>query len=212
VSGFLAALAAIVWLHDEAKAMRQSRATGKPMLIDFRADWCSACKMLDKHTWADPAVQSEIKARFVPLSLDVSHESAATDRLAKRYEVAGLPTILIVVCKVATPGAGCTLPREGQGRFTGYVPPSEMIRVAESSAMRSVRFLAIAAVALLCGAAEMPEHATRLSPPPALVKSALRIGDKAPPFELPVAGIGTFVLSEARRQGAVVVVFYRGSW
>jgi len=134
VSGFLAALAAIVWLHDEAKAVRQSRATGKPMLIDFRADWCSACKMLDKHTWADPAVQGEIKARFVPLSLDVSDESAATDRLAKRYEVAGLPTILIVVCKGATPVAGCTLPREGQGRLTGYVPPSEMLEL-----LRAVR-------------------------------------------------------------------------
>ena len=73
MSGFLAALAAIVWLHDEAKAVRQSRATGKPMLIDFRTNWCSACKMLDKHTWADPAVQEdEIKARFVPLSLERS--------------------------------------------------------------------------------------------------------------------------------------------
>jgi hypothetical protein len=78
--------------------------------------------------------------------------------------------------------------------------------------MRSVRFLAMAGVALLCGAADMPEHATRLSPPPALEKSALRTGDKAPPFELPGAGIGTFVLSEALEQGAVVVVFYRGSW
>jgi thiol:disulfide interchange protein DsbD len=132
MSGFLAALAAIVWLHDEAKAVRQSRATGKPMLIDFRADWCSACKMLDKHTWADPAVQGEIKARFVPLSLDLSDESAAAGRLAKRYGVAGLPTVMIVVCKA--PPAGCTPPREGQGRLTGYVPPSEMLEL-----LRAVR-------------------------------------------------------------------------
>jgi thiol:disulfide interchange protein DsbD len=132
VSGFLAALAAIVWLHDEARAVRQSRATGKPMLIDFRADWCSACKMLDKHTWADPAVQGEIKARFVPLSLDLSDESAATGRLAKKYGVAGLPTVVIMVCKA--PQAGCTPPSEGQSRLTGYVPPSEMLEL-----LRAVR-------------------------------------------------------------------------
>jgi thioredoxin:protein disulfide reductase len=146
VSAFLAALAAavgvqvattrpapIVWLHDEAKAVRQSRATGKPMLIDFRADWCSACKMLDRHTWADPAVQGEIKARFVPLSLDLSDESTATDRLAKKYGIAGLPTVLVMVCKNATTQRGCAPPVEGQGRLTGYVPPSEMLELLRAA-------------------------------------------------------------------------------
>ena len=78
--------------------------------------------------------------------------------------------------------------------------------------MRSGPFLAVAGVALLCGAADMPEHATRLSPPPALEKSALHIGDRAPAFTLPTAGGRTFVFSDALRQGAVVLVFYRGSW
>ena len=78
--------------------------------------------------------------------------------------------------------------------------------------MRSVPFLAVASVAFLCGAADMPEHATRLSPPPALEKSALKLGDRAPAFALPAAGGGTFVLSDDLRQGAVVLVFYRGSW
>jgi hypothetical protein len=78
--------------------------------------------------------------------------------------------------------------------------------------MRIVRFLAVAGVALLSGAADMPEHATRLSPPPALDKSALKVGDWAPAFKLPTAGGGTFVFSEALRQGTVVLVFYRGSW
>ena len=78
--------------------------------------------------------------------------------------------------------------------------------------MRRIRFLVVAGVALLCGAADMPEHATRLSPPPALEKSALKIGESAPAFKLPDAGGGTFVLSEALRQGPVVLVFYRGSW
>ena len=78
--------------------------------------------------------------------------------------------------------------------------------------MRSVRFLVVAGVALLCGAADMPEHASRLSPPPLLEESALKIGARAPAFKLPAAGGGTFVFSEVLRQGAVVLVFYRGSW
>jgi hypothetical protein len=72
--------------------------------------------------------------------------------------------------------------------------------------------LAAAPRKLWLGESWVPEHATRLSPPPALGKNALRTGDKAPPFELPAAGSGTFVLSEALQRGAVVLVFYRGSW
>ena len=77
--------------------------------------------------------------------------------------------------------------------------------------MRSVRFL-VAAMALPCAAAEMPEHGTRLTPPPALETSALKVGDRAPPFNLPASGGGTFGLAEALRRGPVALVFYRGSW
>jgi thioredoxin:protein disulfide reductase len=140
VSWFFVAFAGVVlsapisWLHDEEKAARQSHATGRPMLIDFRAEWCSACKMMDRHTWTDPAVQDEVKARFVPVSLDVSEESSATGRLTKRYGIAGLPTVMIMVCKKAHARSGAGAACEGQGRTTGYVPPSEMLEL-----LRAVR-------------------------------------------------------------------------
>src|SRR5438309_1737693 len=41
----------IPWLHDETLAVKQSHATGKPLLIDFGAEWCAACKELDLYTW-----------------------------------------------------------------------------------------------------------------------------------------------------------------
>ncbi len=100
---------AIRWLHDEAAARAAARRAGKPLLIDFRADWCSACKMLDRLTWSDSAVRSEVAARYVPLQIDVTEEDDAANERAKRYGVSSLPTVLV----------------NGR-RITGFVGPREM--------------------------------------------------------------------------------------
>ena len=104
--------APIAWMHDEAQALELSHGIGKPLLIDFRAEWCAACKMLDAFTWADPAVRTEVAARFVPLQLDMTNEDAAANRMAERYGVSELPTVLA-----------------GSRRVTGFVRPAEMLAV-----------------------------------------------------------------------------------
>ncbi len=122
--------AAIVWLHDEARAVDEARKTGKALLVDFGAEWCAACKELDLHTWTDPAVQREVAARFVPLKVDATNESEATDELTQKYAVPGLPTVLMMACKDTPPApthADCAVPTEGPGRITGFVPPAEML-------------------------------------------------------------------------------------
>jgi thiol:disulfide interchange protein DsbD len=50
--------------QDELAAIAHARAQGKPVIIDFWADWCTACKELDKTAWADPRVQAAA-GRFV---------------------------------------------------------------------------------------------------------------------------------------------------
>lgn len=108
----------IAWLHDEARAVEQARSARKPLLIDFRADWCGACKMLDAHTWADPAVRAYVNARFVPLQLDLTNEDdEAVHGLAERYRVSGLPTILA-----------------GDQRVVGFVRATEMLAVLRAAA------------------------------------------------------------------------------
>jgi len=117
----------IPWLHDEKMAVQQSRDTGKPLLIDFFAEWCAACKELDVHTWTDPVVAKEVADRFVPLKVDATEETPENEHLQQKYGVPGLPTVLMMACRDERPPE-CAVPGEGPTRITGFLPPPEMLQ------------------------------------------------------------------------------------
>ncbi len=76
-------------------ALAQARRDCKPMMIDFGADWCIACKELDKLTYVDPRVQAEAR-RFVNVKIDATSETPALNALQSRYGVVGLPTVVFL--------------------------------------------------------------------------------------------------------------------
>ena len=64
----------------------------KPVMLDFYADWCVACKEFEKYTFHTPEVESQLKD-FVLLQADVTKNSPQDIELFKRLKVMGLPTI-----------------------------------------------------------------------------------------------------------------------
>jgi thiol:disulfide interchange protein DsbD len=83
-------LFAITWRFTEtAPALDEARAAAKPAMLVFVADWCAACRVLERGALADPAVAEEAR-RFVTAKIDVSSDEK--DR--RRFGVTALPTIL----------------------------------------------------------------------------------------------------------------------
>ncbi len=68
-------------------------ANGKPVLLDFSADWCVACKELNALTFENPAVQAQL-AHFVLLRADVTKNSMDDQLLEQHYGVVAPPTVL----------------------------------------------------------------------------------------------------------------------
>jgi thioredoxin-like negative regulator of GroEL len=102
----------IHWQRDFESALEQAKRTGKPILIDFWAEWCGWCHRLDKTTYGDPEVV-RLSGDFISVKID-TEGNAADVAVAVRYNVSSLPTIAFL-----SP-TGVQLKR-----VTGYQGPSQ---------------------------------------------------------------------------------------
>jgi thiol:disulfide interchange protein DsbD len=110
--------AGVEWDKYTAKQLADARTAGKPVIIDFYADWCLPCKELDAKTFVDPAVMGELN-RFVRVKANLTVTSdATTQALTKQYAILGVPTIVFLDSK------GAEVPN---ARLTGFEPPADFL-------------------------------------------------------------------------------------
>ncbi|MEH0760336.1 protein-disulfide reductase DsbD [Vibrio sp. 16] len=69
-----------------------AKQAGKPVMLDFYADWCVACKEFEKYTFHQPDVENKLQG-FVLLQADVTKNTPQDIELLKEMNVLGLPTI-----------------------------------------------------------------------------------------------------------------------
>lgn len=72
----------------------QAAAAGRPVLLDFYADWCVSCKEMEKLTFPDAKVKARL-ANVVLLQADVTANNADDKALLKRFGLFGPPGIIL---------------------------------------------------------------------------------------------------------------------
>lgn len=114
----------IAWGEDYQAALTRAKAEQKPVLVDFGASWCGACKELEAKTFSDPRVVREGE-RFIPVRIDLSPGKASSEKqqLLASYQQRGLP--LVVMHKPTG---------EVAARVTSFVEADEFLTM-----MRTVR-------------------------------------------------------------------------
>jgi thioredoxin:protein disulfide reductase len=99
------------------------RDAGKPVMLDFYADWCISCKEMEAFTFSDPRVRSKL-AGMLLLQADVTRNTAQDKALLKRFSLFGPPGIIFFDAKG----------REITGlRVIGYQDADRFLRMLESA-------------------------------------------------------------------------------
>ncbi len=83
------------WLSDPVEAERLATEQKRPMLLDFSAEWCKACKELEAETFVEPKVAERLQG-WVTVRIDLTEDRPEMRPLQEKYGVVGLPTVAFV--------------------------------------------------------------------------------------------------------------------
>ena len=81
--------------EDLQRELEAAKARGQWVMLDYYADWCVSCKVMEKQVFARSDVQAGLAGVHL-LRLDVTADSPASQALLQRYQVPGPPSIIWV--------------------------------------------------------------------------------------------------------------------
>jgi thiol:disulfide interchange protein DsbD len=119
--------APLAWRAYSEQAVQASLAAGRPVIMDFSADWCMPCRELEHKTFPDARVRAE-GGRFDLYRVDLTkYDTPESEEARRRYGITGVPEVLFL-----TPGRG----EQRDLRVIGFLEPGPFAERMRSALTR----------------------------------------------------------------------------
>jgi len=112
----LAASTGIKW-HSFKEGMVRGNSTSKKIFLNFHADWCGYCHVMEKKTFRNRSVINYLDKNFISIKVDFDREK----KISSLFRVKGLPD-------------NWFFSEDGEilGHRPGYIPPKAFLKILKS--------------------------------------------------------------------------------
>ncbi len=123
------------WLPWNASAFARARSERKTVLLSLVTRWSESCREMDRTTFADPEIVTQLNDRFVPIRVDADRRPD----ISARYDLGGWPTTAFLTTDGDVIGGGTYVARDRMPAILERVTDAvESGRVDRAAAQHSV--------------------------------------------------------------------------
>ena len=93
------------WYHDWNQGIATAKNEQKPVLVDFYADWCKWCEVMDEKTFSDPGIKKLFASDWITIKIYTEDKKTkgtfkdstmSYNQLTRAFRVSGLPSYLFI--------------------------------------------------------------------------------------------------------------------
>ncbi|MBX9647743.1 MAG: protein-disulfide reductase DsbD [Xanthobacteraceae bacterium] len=80
---------------DLDRAIELGRQQGRSIMVDFSADWCTECLLMERNIFAQDVVRQQLRGMLL-IRADLTHFDTSSRKLMQRFAVVGPPTVVFL--------------------------------------------------------------------------------------------------------------------